>query len=335
MFWVIDDEGEQLKKVIQIPTIKDDGSGYDKILSIAQAVFDDPYHHFDFDFSRCAIIDHNAVVMLGALARYVDYHNNQMKISRAMLSPIRSAANVAGVMFLVDTMGSAVRERLIENNFLSHFSSGSLNGYPVGGYLGYREHNYLQDADKIADHLQNEWLSAAKLRLSDKLKPAITSRILEVFSNAYGHGVSIQDMKTMGVYSCGHFSNKDKTLNISVLDFGPGIVSNVQRVRGGMSSVDAMKWALVKGNSTRTDSRISDIPRGLGLDLLHNFVHVNGGVLRIYSNDVKVISSKATGLVVEESAGYLRGTLVGIKINCDDRYYRFTSEAETTQHKYF
>jgi len=40
-------------------------------------------------------------------------------------------------------------------------------------------------------------------------------------------------------------------------------------------------------------------------------------------------------LVVEESAGYLRGTLVSIKINCDDRYYRFTSEAETTQHKYF
>lgn len=330
-----------MNKIIHIPTIKDDGPGYEKILDIAREVFDGPYHYFDFDFSKCAIIDHNAVVMLGALARYVDYHNTQMKQSKSLMlfskSPadVRSIPNVAGVMFLVKTMNSAIRERLIGNNFLSHFSSGSLKGYPTGGYLGYREHNYLQDADKIADHLQNEWLSASKLRLSDKLKAAITSRILEVFSNAYGHGVSIQDMKTMGVYSCGQFNNKDKTLNISVLDFGPGIIANVKRVRGEMSNIDAMHWALVKGNSTRTDSQLSNIPRGLGLNLLHNFVHVNGGELRIYSNDVKVISSKASGLIVEECASDLRGTMVSIKINCDGRYYRFTSEAEPTQQQYF
>lgn len=280
------------------------------------------------------MIDHNTVVMLGALARYVDYHNSQMKLSKAMFFK-RPVADIAGVMFLVNTMNSAVRERLIGNNFLSHFSSGTLEGYPTGGYLGYREHNYLLDADKIADHLENEWLSAAKLRLSDKLKPAITSRILEIFSNAYGHGVSIQDMKTMGVYSCGQFNNKEKSLNISVLDFGPGIIRNVKRVRGEMTSIDAMRWALTKGNSTRTDSQLADIPRGLGLDLLHNFVHVNGGELRIYSNDVKVISSKTSGLIVEKNSEELQGTLVSIKINCDDRYYRFTSEVEPAQHKYF
>jgi hypothetical protein len=323
-----------LKKVIKIPTIKDDDIGYEHLLRVAGNIFEDPYHHFDFDFSRCAIIDHSAVVMLGALARYVDYHNNQMKLSKAMFFK-REHADIAGVMFLVSSMNFAVRERLIGNNFLSHFSSGTLEDYPAGGYLGYREHNYLLDADKIADHLQNEWLSAAKLRLSDKLKPAITSRILEIFSNAYGHGVSIQDMRTMGVYSCGQFNKKERTLNISVLDFGPGIIRNVKSVHGEMPSVDAMHWALVKGNSTRTDSRHADIPRGLGLDLLHNFVHVNGGELRIYSNDVKVISTKTSGLKVEVNAAELRGTLVSIKINCDDRYYSFTSEAEPKQHQYF
>lgn len=323
-----------MKKVIQIPTIKDDSFGYERLLRIAAEITDNPYYHFDFDFSRCALIDHSAVVMLGALARYVDYHNNQMKLSKEMFFK-RDTANVAGVMFLVDSMGSAVRERLVGNNFLSHFSNGAQLGYPAGGYLGYREHNYLLDADKIADHLQNEWLSAAKLRLSDRLKPAITSRILEIFSNAYGHGVSIQDMKTMGVYSCGQFNNKEKTLNISVLDFGPGIIRNVKRVRGEMSSIDAMRWALIKGNSTQTDSHPSGIPRGLGLDLLHNFVHLNGGELRIYSNDVQVISSKSLGLKVEGSAAELRGTLVSIKINCDDRYYRFASESEPKQLQYF
>lgn len=324
-----------MKKLIQVPTIKDDDLGYDRLLKMANIVFEDPYNHFDFDFSRCAIIEYNAVVMLGALARYVDFLNNQLRISRAMFLS-RHNPDVAGVMFLVDSMNSAVRERLIGNNFLSHFSSGKSANYPSGGYIGYREHNYLLDADKIADHLQNDWLSASKLRLSEKLKVAIASRILEVFSNAYGHGVSIQDMKTMGVYSCGHYNNKENTLSISVLDFGPGIVTNVKRVKSEIvNSVEAMRWALVKGNSTRTDSRLADIPRGLGLDLLHNFVHVNDGELRIYSNDVKAISTRAAGVAVDMNSEQLNGTLVSIKINCDDRYYKFTSEASHDQQKYF
>lgn len=322
------------KKTIYMPTIKDDDSGYERLLRVAAEVVEDPCNHFDFDFSRCAMIDYNAVVMMGALARYVDYHNTEIMNGIKLLFKM-PVANAAGVMFLVDSMGSAVRERLIGNNFLSHFSSGTHEGYPQGGYLGYREHNYLLDADKIADHLQNEWLSASKLRLSERLKPAITSRILEVFSNAYGHGVSIQDMKTMGVYSCGQFNNKEKTLNISVLDFGPGIVNNVRKMHGSMSSIDAMRWALVKGNSTRTDSQTKNMPRGLGLDLLHSFVYVNGGEFRIYSNDIKLIYNKTSGMKIEQNAVELRGTLVSIKINCDDRYYRFTSEAEPKQHQYF
>lgn len=324
-----------MKKIIYVPTIKDDDIGYERLLELARAIFDDPLHHFDFDFSRCSLIDYNTVVTLGALARYVDYHNRQMKISKAMLFK-RYIPDLAGVMFLVSTMNSAVRERLIGNNFLSHFSSGTLENYPAGGYIGYREHNYLLDADKIADHLQNEWLSAAKLRLSEKLKNAIASRILEIFTNAYGHGVLIQSLKTMGVYSCGNFNNKEKTLSISVLDFGPGVVTNVRRVRTEITnSIDAMRWALIKGNSTRTDSGKIDIPRGLGFDLLHNFVHLNDGELRIYSNDVRVISSRETGLIVENTSGNLNGTMVSIKINCDDRYYRFSSEPEPLAQQYF
>lgn len=187
---LIEIERKKLKKPIAIPTIKDDDIGYQRLLSVAQTVFEDPCNHFDFDFSRCARLDHSAVVMLGGLARYVDYHNKEMSESTAMLLK-RSAPRAAGVMFLVSSMSSAIREKLIGNNFLSHFSSGTHEGYPIGGYLGYREHNYLLDADKIADHLQNEWLSAAKLRLSNKLKPAITSRIFEIFTNAYGHGVVV------------------------------------------------------------------------------------------------------------------------------------------------
>ncbi|MHA7809628.1 MAG: hypothetical protein ACX933_07480 [Marinobacter adhaerens] len=323
------------RHVISVPTVKDDDSGYYKILKIAREVLDNPKRHFDFDFSACSKIEHNAVVVLGALARYVDYQNTlSTRVFSGMIGTKAFAS--AGVMFRVNTMSEVVFDHLLENSFLSHFSSGYGEDYPSGGYIGYREHNNLLDADNIAEHLQEEWLSADKLSLSALLKSAVVSRIFEIFMNAYGHGVSIQNIDKLGVYSCGQYDKKEKKLNISVLDFGPGIVSNVLSLRSDLSdSLSAMKWALVRGNSTRTDSKIAEMPRGLGFDLLNEFVCINEGELRIYSNDVSVISSKPSGFVVQKSKIPFDGTLVSININCDDRHYQFASENASSTKKYF
>jgi hypothetical protein len=154
--------------------------------------------------------------------------------------------------------------------------------------------------------------------------------------NAYGHGVSVQHIEKLGVYSCGQYDKKEKKLNISVLDFGPGIVENVRKKRSEITnSIDAMKWALVKGNSTGTDSHVAEMPRGLGLELLHAFVSANDGELRIYSNDVKVVSNKKEGIIVEKSKEFLSGTLVSIKINCDGRTYQLSSESPESHPQYF
>jgi anti-sigma regulatory factor (Ser/Thr protein kinase) len=323
------------KEVIMISTIKDDDKGYDKILKIANIILENPRRHFDLNFSQCAKIEHNAVVLLGALSRYVDFHNT---LSNKIVSGIFSSSvyTSAGVMFLVDTMSSPVLSYLVDNNLLSHFTSGRKGGYHAGDYIGYREHNNLLDADKIADHLENQWLSADKLKLSPILKESIVSRIFEIFMNAYGHGVSVQHIEKLGVYSCGQYDKKEKKLNISVLDFGPGIVENVRKKRSEITnSIDAMKWALVKGNSTGTDSHVAEMPRGLGLELLHAFVSANDGELRIYSNDVKVVSNKKEGIIVEKSKEFLSGTLVSIKINCDGRTYQLSSESPESHPQYF
>ncbi len=323
------------RHVISVPTIKDDDNGYLKILRIAREVLDDPKRHFDFDFSGCSKIEHNAVVVLGALARYVDYQNT---LSSRLVSGVigTKAFASAGVMFKVNTMSEVVFNNLLGNSFLSHFSSGYGEDYPSGGYIGYREHNNLLDADKIADHLQGEWLSADKLSLSARLKSAVVSRIFEIFMNAYGHGVSVQNIDKLGVYSCGQYDKKEKKLNISVLDFGPGIVRNVMRSKPNLGdSVAAMEWALVRGNSTRTDSKFQDMPRGLGFDLLSEFVCINEGELRIYSNDVVAISSRPSGFSVSKSKAIFDGTLVSININCDDRHYQFASENKLPGKSYF
>lgn len=314
-----------------MPTIRDDDDGFEAILRIAEQVLNQPRRHFDFNFSECLKIDHNGTVVLGGLASYVDYQNSLVSQTLAGIFATKIFSG-AGVMFLVDSMRSIVRNSLINNNFLSHFTSEGYAGYPKGGYIGYREHLNLLDADNIAMHLNHDWLSNDKLNISRDLKEAILTRIFEIFMNAYGHGVSIQEISRLGVYSCGQYDKKEKKLNISVLDFGPGIVKNVLKSNTHIyDNVEAMKWALIRGNTTRTDSEGLDIPRGLGFDLLREFVAVNGGEMRVYSNDVQAVVLNGS-FEVKKIKSNLRGTLVSIKINCDNRHYCFKSE---TQPQYF
>ncbi|MCE9686031.1 hypothetical protein LZP73_07350 [Shewanella sp. AS16] len=324
-----------VKKIINIPTIRDDERGYNQIFKIANEVFDNPKQHFDFDFKGCARIDHNGVVILGGLAQFVNYQNSLA--SRSIGGVIGSKALYsAGVMFKVDSMSELISNQLIENNFLNHFTQENFQGYKSGDYIGYRQHNSLLDADEIAFHLNEKWLSAEKLSITPRLKEAIVSRIFEIFMNAYGHGTSIQNIRQLGVYSCGQYDKKERKLNLSVVDFGPGIITNVRNANPGITDEkEAMNWALMRGNSTRTDSQGIDMPRGLGFDLLHEFVKLNLGVIRVYSNGVSAISSKGEPYKISENKYEFNGTMVSIQINCDNRHYRLFSESVNEQHKFY
>jgi anti-sigma regulatory factor (Ser/Thr protein kinase) len=325
------------KKIIVVPSIRDDERGFERILKISDEIFKQPKLHFDFNFTNCSKLDHNAIVMLGGIARYVDYQNT--KTTKAIVSLLNSQSFAsAGVMFKVDTMSNLISSQLIGNNFLSHFSRATFEGYPTGDYIGYREHNSSLDSDNIADHLSKQWLSPEKLLMSDSLKRSIVSRIFEIFMNAYGHGTSVQPIEKLGVYSCGQYDKKDKKLNLSVLDFGPGIVENVRKHRNDplLDDVSALRWALQRGNSTRTDSAGIDMPRGLGFDLLNEFIALNEGELHIYSNSVKAISRGRGVYDIRQMDSHLPGTLISIKINCDSRsYYRFESEPSVSAENYY
>jgi hypothetical protein len=323
------------KITIKVPTIRDDESGFDKILKIASEVFSAPKNNFDFDFSNCSRLDHNGVVLLGGLARYVNYQNSMA--TRVLSGFFNSdALSSAGVMFKVDTMSSLISKQMISNNFLSHFSQSDFTGYPKGDYIGYREHTNLLDDESIADHLSEQWLSSEKLSLSHLLKSEIVSRIFEIFMNAYGHGASIQEISKLGVYSCGQFDPKEQKLDLTVLDFGPGIINNVEMYGPQLKSeIESMEWALKKGNTTHTDSKGTGIPRGLGFELLLEFTKVNKGKLRIYSNGVVACSNSDGIWKVYKAKYHMKGTLVSITVNCDDKHYKFSSEADESQFQHF
>lgn len=311
---------------IEVPSLRDDQTGYSYLLRLASSVVTDPYRKFEFDFKKCAILDQNAVAMLGGLARYVDAHNTFTNRGfRGLILPR------ASVMFKVDTMSSLISEQLIKNNFLSHFSMEHFDGYPKGDYIGYREHTEYLDATEIALHLSNEWLSDEKLSISTELKNAIVSKIFEIFMNAYGHGAEPAGIAGLGVISCGMHKKKEKQLKLTVIDFGAGIATNVRRfLKKEMSDQECMSWALQRGHSTKTDS-MDDIPRGLGFGLLAEFVSLNEGGFKVFSNGA-CASVERDGTYSVKNVKYpFSGTMVNISINCDGRHYLFVSEHETTE----
>jgi hypothetical protein len=320
---------------IIVPTIKNDDNGFNLVIGIINEVTSNPKNNFDFDFSKCSRLDHHGVVALGGLARYVNYQNSTFSRSISGLFNSNVLAT-AGVMFDVNSMSDLIGEKLISNNFLSHFTQLGFEGYSTGDYIGYREHTTVLDEDNIAEHLNDQWISDEKVSLSPALKESVVSRIFEIFMNAYGHGAAIQEVVKLGVYSCGQYDKKDKTLNLSVLDFGPGIVNNVMKHKQEIKNdLNAMKWALTRGNSTGTDSIRENMPRGLGFDLLAEFVKINEGEMRIFSNGVCAKLKNGNDFVVERSKYDLSGTLVSIKINCDDKHYKFKSEITDGQFKFF
>ena len=315
------------KEIIMLPSIRDDINGNKYLVRLAERVISNPMRHYDFDFKNCSVLDQNAVAMLGGLARYITAKSSlSAKVISTLLIPRY------GVMFHVDTMNDLVRSSLIRNNFLSYFSQDNFSGYPEGGFIGYREHTSYLDVNEIARHLHDEWLSAEKLKVSSELKKAVVSKIFEIFANAYGHGVQKFGVKGVGVFSCGQYSKKEGELRLTVLDFGRGIVENVRsHQKFALNEEDSMKWALERGNSTKTDS-IDDIPRGLGFVLLNEFVTVNKGELSIYSNSFQSQVDDLGGYKTTLLKNNFLGTMVNIKINCDDRYYHFIDEETSEQY---
>lgn len=320
--------------LIEVPSIRDDSDGYKYLFRLANEVTSNPYRHFDFNFKNCAVLDQNAIAMLGGLARYVDSHNttDPRSILNSLFPDVLTSK--CGVMFQVDTMSQLISQQLIENNFLSHFSREDFAGYPEGDYIGYRQHLDYLDPSEIALHLSEQWLTDEKIKLSDELKEAVVSRIIEIFMNAYGHSFADQGNKVILV-SCGQYLKKEKKIKLTVLDFGRGIIENVKsHLKNQFDDADAMRWALKTGNSTKTDSVQLDIPRGLGFGLLSEFATVNSGELRIFSNSCEAKAIGNNSYSVSSMRTPFKGTLVNISINCDGRYYSFLPKTASEQ-QYF
>lgn len=282
--------------IVYIPTINDNMSDFQQLFSLLdQAVCFNS--NITFNFSKCRFMRPNATAFLGGLARLIEHNGHS-------------------VYFDWQTLSDAMLTNLCQCGFAYKFGHDQKpwdgNSVPYREDLSYDPYNTI-------DFLIHNWIGRGWVHVSNKLSNAIAGKMWEIYNNAFEHGHS-----KIGIFTCGQYFAKLNTLTLSVIDFGCGIPNNVIQYFKMNSLPDhasCMRWAFGKGNSTSTEG----IAKGLGLDLLKEFVSLNNGKLEIYSN-CGFAKISHDGEDYGNSNVAFKGTLVHITLKCDERLYKFKNE---------
>lgn len=292
---------------LDITTINDRPADFDKLFRLWNAAKGSSLD-VTFDFSTCDFLRPNAIAFLGGLARLIENRNGR-------------------VMFDWNTANDKILAILRQNRFAKVFGYKGISGGP-GNSIPYREDNtpslYASDVkDDIIEYLAYEWLGHGWVHVSPKLKNAILGRVWEIYANAFLHAES-----DIGVFSCGQFFWRMGLLKLTVVDFGVGIPARIKEFFKDYPSVEklaaaaCLRWAFQPGTTTK---RHEGTGRGIGLDMLKEFVYVNHGKLEIYSeNGYALITNQKEQY--SNQVSFFEGTVVNITLRCDERYYRFVNE---------
>lgn len=251
-----------------------------------------------FDFSRCDFLRPNAVAFLGGLARMIEHRGGKAR-------------------FHIGTMRGRVQANLLQNGF-AHAMGADIPSWQ-GNAIPYQEH-LTQDKNKIIESLKRDWLGRGWISVSAELANQIAGKTWEIFANAFEHSKT-----PVGVYSCGQYLPQRRELLLAVADFGVGIPSNVRIYLGcpEMPACDTLRWAFTGGHTTQP---LQTYPRGLGLEFLKDFVQKANGVMRVFSHDGRARIDHR-GETYENSESFFEGTLVQIRLLCDDKHYMLSNEA--------
>ncbi len=143
--------------------------------------------------------------------------------------------------------------------------------------------------------------------MSPQLRRKISESIYEIFVNAQMHS------GTDYIYSCGQFYPTKHKIEFTIVDTGIGFKNKINSSFGvHMNAVQAIKWATTEGHSTK-----EDVPGGIGLALLKEFIKMNNGKFQIVSDNGFFETTAQS-----ENARFLSfpfpGTIVNMQFRTDD-----------------
>ncbi|MDL1974769.1 MAG: ATP-binding protein [Deltaproteobacteria bacterium] len=216
---------------------------------------------------------------------------------------------------------SGVANILSKNGFLSNYGREKIPDH-WGTTIPYQRFD-VKDDRYFAGYIENEFMQRSEIPvMSPGLQKKFRESIFEIFSNAVLHSQT-----KMGIFSCGQFFPKRDRLDFSVADLGIGIRRNVKENAGlDLAPENAIIWATEGRNTTKR----GQIPGGLGLKLLSEFIDLNGGRIQIVS-DTGYWKREKRKIFTARLDLPFPGTVVSVEINTADKQsYALTHELSET-----
>jgi anti-sigma regulatory factor (Ser/Thr protein kinase) len=221
----------------------------------------------------------------------------------AIIDSLRRRNNVVNVV--------KVNEKL-KNQFTANRFLQSLFPYyqiPVKpSYIMYKCFTNKQD-DTFFDYVHTDLLNYSGIpAMTNDLKAEIATNIQEIYHNAYTHG------DCSHVYTCGEYNRDRNMLTFTIADIGKTIHDKVKEYKKNelLTGRECIEWAVISGNTTRNQN----IPGGLGIGLMRDFLKYNKGWLKIVSSNGSWREEET--IISTDNDFTFQGTIVSFGINLSD-----------------
>jgi hypothetical protein len=281
---------------IRLPDIRHNVAGFEALVRLGTKTKECLFDAIEIDMTSTSWFDADMCAPFGAILYQVGDRMNEIKFTN---------------------IPKDVSRILSKNGFLSNYGREILPD-TRGTTIPYRRFE-AKDDRYFAGYVEDEFVHRSEMpRMSRGLLKKFRESVFEIFSNSVIHSQT-----KLGIFSCGQYFPKRDRLDFSVADLGIGIRQNILGATGlNLRAAEAIAWATVGQNTTKR----GNIPGGLGLKLLREFITLNAGRIQIVS-DSGYWALESGEVIGKEMPYSFPGTVVSIEIDTvDKRSYRLSSE---------
>ncbi|HJI14408.1 MAG TPA: ATP-binding protein [Akkermansia muciniphila] len=272
---------------LDLGTIRSNYSGFNAIADVAVKTKDAWLDSIKLDLSSCSFFEANMAAPL-----------------YTVISRLRDDLNDVSISNMPDGVCTILRK----NKFLSVFNQTELadTNQTTLPFKIFK----LTAGDQFNDYLNTYMQGRGLPTMSGALTKRFRQSLFEIFLNATFHSQS-----ESGIFVCGQFYPNKHRLDFTIADAGVGIWENVRQYRKmpNLDSCQAIQWAMIEGNTTKTGNQ----PGGLGLKLIKDFIQMNGGKIQIVSR-FGYYAFSAISESIQKMDNDFPGTCVNIEINTED-----------------
>ena len=281
--------------------IKSNFEGYDYLSSLYKDLIDKKSETIVFDFKEVRFIEANLCAFLGSIFEALEQNNNKLEVIN---------------------MDSGISNILRKNNFLIPYGYSPLSD-KYDTTLLYKKFTPKEDKE-FYKYISEQLLQKPNFPShSELLGKKITESIFELYVNAITHG------HCSFIHVCGQFFPRkhNKPLYFTIVDKGITIKENVIKYlqNNEMTSAETIEWAMKSGNTTK----MSNIPGGLGLGIIFEFIQKNNGKIHIVSSD-GYYEYNNNSIIKNKLKNSFEGTMVNLSFNLSDtKHYSLIEEEKS------